>query len=119
MAEVSIENQDIGFVSPRQQVRVKIAAYEFQKYGTLSGTVETVSADSAPVGARAHSSAEPPLTFKAIVKLQDQRLPDGERMFPLAAGMQISGEIVQRERTILEYLLSPVQRVAGEAGLER
>jgi HlyD family secretion protein len=33
--------------------------------------------------------------------------------------MQVSAEIMQGERTVLEYLLSPVQRVASEAGKER
>jgi hypothetical protein len=33
--------------------------------------------------------------------------------------MQVSAEIVQGKRTVLEYLLSPVQRVASEAAMER
>jgi HlyD family secretion protein len=33
--------------------------------------------------------------------------------------MQVSAEIMQGERTVLEYLLSPVQRVANEAARER
>src|SRR6185436_12561198 len=37
MAEVSIENKDIGFVAVDQPVRVKLLAYEFQKYGMLDG----------------------------------------------------------------------------------
>jgi len=39
--------------------------------------------------------------------------------FPLAAGMQLTAEIIEGRRTVLEYLLSPVQRVLGEAGRER
>ena len=38
---------------------------------------------------------------------------------PLAAGMQLTAEIVEDQRTVLEYLLSPVQRIASEAGTER
>ncbi len=121
LAEVSIENQDIGFVAPNQRVRVKIAAYQFQKYGMLEGVVKTVSADSA-TAARNESEAsagEYPLTFKALVQLDDQQLKAGTLTLPLAAGMQLSAEIVQGKRTVLEYLLSPVQRVVSEAGMER
>ena len=39
-------------------------------------------------------------------------------MLPLAAGMQLSTEIIQGRRTVLEYLLSPAQQVASEAGME-
>jgi hypothetical protein len=33
--------------------------------------------------------------------------------------MQLSAEIVQGKRTVLEYLLSPVERIRSEAGMER
>jgi HlyD family secretion protein len=35
------------------------------------------------------------------------------------AGMQVAAEIHQGRRTIMEYLLSPVQKVSAEAGRER
>jgi HlyD family secretion protein len=119
-AEVSIENKDIGFVAVGQQVRVKLIAYEFQKYGMLEGRVRNVGADSS-VGDAAASPhpAPPPPAFKALIELGTQELAANGLHLPLAAGMQVSAEIMQGERTVMEYLLSPVQRVAGEAGLER
>jgi len=122
LAEILIENQDIGFVAVNQPVRLKLAAYQFQKYGMLEGTVKTVSADSSslkeePGTARAGQQAA--LSFKALIELRDQRLRAGQFELPLAAGMQLSAEIVQGKRTVLEYLLSPVQRVTAEAGRER
>jgi len=37
----------------------------------------------------------------------------------LESGMQVVAEIHQGRRTIMEYLLSPVQKVGSEAGRER
>jgi len=37
----------------------------------------------------------------------------------LAPGMQVSAEINLGSRTVLEYLLSPVQKAVQEAGRER
>jgi hemolysin D len=125
MAEVSIENKDIGFVAVDQPVRVKLMAYEFQKYGMLEGTVRNVSADSAVQqdsaanAAKNRTGAAPEPVFKALIDLGSQRLGANGLELPLAAGMQVSAEIKQGRRTVLEYLLSPVQRVASEAGLER
>lgn len=119
-AEVSIENKDIGFVAVDQPVRVKVLAYEFQKYGMLDGIVRTVSADSSddsPTAANRREQAAPPV-FTALIELGSQEL-SVSRLLPLAAGMQVSAEIMQGERTVLEYLLSPVERVAHEAGNER
>lgn len=115
LAEVQIENQDIGFVRPQQPVRLKLSAYPFQKYGMLEGTVKTVSADSS---AR-DKDAKDGFAFKALVELETQQLKTNDLRLPLAAGMEVSAEIRQGRRTVLEYLLSPVQRVSSEAGTER
>jgi HlyD family secretion protein len=120
IAEVSIENQDIGFVAEHQTVRVKISAYQFQKYGMIEGTVKTISADASSAKDDSRSSTEvQPHVFKALVELQEQKLSSGVIKLPLTAGMQVSVEIVQGRRTILEYLLSPVQRVISSAAMER
>ncbi|HEY8506903.1 MAG TPA: HlyD family type I secretion periplasmic adaptor subunit [Steroidobacteraceae bacterium] len=122
-AEVLIENKDIGFVRPEQPVRMKLAAYPFQKYGMLEGVVKTVSADSSvssPSGADGKEIAPTEgLAFKALIELHEQQLRTNDLVLPLAAGMQLSAEILQGKRTVLEYLLSPVQRVTSEAGRER
>lgn len=57
--------------------------------------------------------------FTALIELADQSIEANGLNLPLAAGMQISAEIVQGERTVFEYLLSPVRRVVDEAGRER
>lgn len=126
MAEVAIQNEDIGFVTEGQAVRVKFAAYPFQKYGTLDGRVRTLIADSAQQQSprqRPEETAEAqvgaPQSFKAIVELKTQQLAQHGARLPLAAGMQLTAEVVEGRRTVLEYLLSPVQRVASEAGTER
>jgi HlyD family secretion protein len=127
LAEVSIQNDDIGFVHEGQAVRVKLSTYPFQKYGTLDGVVRTVIADSsrrddagrADVAEERRDTQSGALSFKAMVELKNQSLQRDEASFPLAAGMQLSAEVIEGKRTVLEYLLSPVQKVKSEAGMER
>lgn len=124
-AEVWVTNEDIGFVRQGQPVKLKLAAFPFQKYGMVEGRVEHVSADAAdsntsnnPAPADKAAKAQP-LVYKALVTLKAMHLEmDGER-FPLGAGMQASAEILLGRRTVLEYLLSPVQKAFHEAGRER
>jgi hemolysin D len=119
VAEVQVKNEDVGFVQVGQNVKLKVAAYPFQKYGLLEGTVQTLAADSQA------SSGNPPQAgpqgYKAAVRLDAQYLQaiGGSRRNGLEAGMQVAAEIHQGSRTIMEYLLSPVQKVVGEAGRER
>jgi HlyD family secretion protein len=120
-AEVAIRNEDVGFVAPGQRVKVKLQAYPFQKYGMLAGTVDVVGADSsANDPQKATAMGQNPQSYKARVLLasQELRAPNGE-VLKLAPGMVVQAEIHQGRRTVLEYLLSPVQKVVQEAGRER
>lgn len=124
-AEVWVSNEDIGFVHPGRPVKLKFAAYPFQKYGMVEGTVEYVSADAADNAA--NHDAQPneekgksaPLIYKALVALKTMQLEMGGESFPLSAGMQTSAEMLLGRRTVAEYLLSPVQKAWHEAARER
>jgi hemolysin D len=126
-AEVWVSNDDVGFVRPKQAVKIKLASFQFQKYGMLDGTVVQVSADATESpNPNTRSDAltgrdrpTGPLAFRALVDLRQQHLKvEGER-YPLAPGMQVVSEIKLGERTVLEYLLSPVQKAWHEAARER
>jgi hemolysin D len=120
-AEVAIHNEDVGFVATGQAVKLKLQAYPFQKYGMLGGMVELVSPDSSAADAQqAASEGRNPQSFRALVRLDEQELQatTGERL-KLTPGMAVQAEIHQGRRTVLQYLLSPVQRVTSEAARER
>jgi len=126
-AEVWVSNDDAGFVRPRQAAKIKLAAFQFQKYGMLDGTVMQLSADATETptpntrsdGLVGRDRPTGPLAFRALVDLKQQHLQvDGAR-YSLAPGMQVVSEIKLGERTVLEYLLSPVQKAFHEAARER
>jgi HlyD family secretion protein len=125
-AEVWVSNEDVGFVRTGQPVKLKLAAYPFQKYGLMEGTVEHVSADAADPAASQSGSTNPgerqrgqPLLYKALVNLKRRALEVEGVKLDLAAGMQVAAEIHLGTRSVLEYLLSPVQKAWHEAGRER
>ena len=60
-----------------------------------------------------------PLAFRALVELGAQELAVGAARYSLAPGMQVSSEIHLGTRSILEYVLSPVQKAWHEAARER
>jgi HlyD family secretion protein len=128
-AEVWVAHDDIGFVHAGQTVKLKFAAFSFQKYGMAEGVVEHVSADAADGSANsAANNAAPatgkaggsmPLGYKALVTLKAMTLETNGERFKLAAGMQTNAEILLGTRSVVEYLLSPVQQAWHEAGRER
>ena len=125
IAEVQIKNQDAGFIHNDQAVKIKIASYPFQKYGMLEGEISHLGADATDtVGGRPEetnpeSRLNVQANYKAHVKLKTQHLQTQGERFELKPGMQVIAEIHLGERTIMDYLLSPVQKTVREAGRER
>jgi hemolysin D len=127
MAEVLIQNEDVGFVHAHQNVKVKLAAFPFQKYGMLEGEVLQIwpdaSEDESQAKSDGHSSSQPAPQpdhgYKALVSLQSQVLKARGETLTLVSGMAVIAEVEEGRRTVLEYLLSPLQKTLHESGHER
>lgn len=124
-AEVLVRNEDVGFVHVDQHVKLKLAAYPFQKYGMIDGTVTHLGPDAADVAAGAArpsgetSEAAAALRYKALVRLHTQQLETDGKHLRLSPGMQVIAEVHQGQRSVMEYLLSPLLKAWHEAGRER
>lgn len=121
-AEVWLPNQDVGFVRPGHEVKLKLTAFQFQKYGMVNGIVEHVAADS--LDASANGSGKEggdtgTLMYRTLIGLGQQKLNVDGVSYDLVPGMQVVAEIKLGDRTVLEYLLSPVRKAFHEAGRER
>jgi len=57
--------------------------------------------------------------YRALINLGSGHLESQGRQLRLIPGMQVNAEIPPGTQSVLEYLLSPVQKVAHEAGRER
>ena len=91
----------------------------------LAGHVVHLSADAADPQSTARvvgisAGQTPPLAYKATLALERGalRAPDGSEL-RLAPGLAITAEIHQGRRSVMEYLLSPVMRIANDAARER
>lgn len=123
VAEVMIRNDDVGFVFPKQKVKVKLVAYPFQKYGMLEGKVAHISPDASDTQSNAGGGKDDApargMTYKALVTLDQQELAAGGEKLKLVPGMQVIVEISQGRRTVMEYLLSPIKKTLHDSGRER
>lgn len=65
--------------------------------------------------------SQEPLPYRAVVRLDSSKLmtQTADGALALVPGMLVMAEIHQGRRTVLEYLLSPIQRVGSEAARER
>lgn len=125
-AEVWVNNDDIGFVREGQPVKIKLPAFPFQKYGMLTGHVERVGADTSERNAQGLSATSPqsaanaaPPAYKVLVNLDSQHLVMNGNRFAASVGMLAVAEIHLGDRSVAEYLLSPISSAWHEAARER
>ncbi|MBC7700527.1 HlyD family type I secretion periplasmic adaptor subunit [Aquabacterium sp.] len=111
-AEISIANQDIGFVNAGQSAEVKLETFSYTKYGTVTANVDMVTADA--VTDEKKGSYYP----ATLTLAKSDMLVDGKRVH-ISPGMNITAEIKTGQRRIIEYLLSAVQRAGSESLRER
>jgi len=113
-AEVLVDNKDVAHIEPGMPVRVKVSSYEFQKYGMLDGRVETISPDAI------EDESNPLMKkYRVLIDLSKQFIEREEQRFSLRPGMLVVSEIRLGTRTVMDYLLSPIQRAVLSSGNER
>ena len=112
VAEVMLENKDIGFVHAGQSAELKLETFPFTRYGTVSAGVHLVTADAVFDDKRG-------AVFPARLLLHADTLQIDGRPIRLTPGMNLTAEIKTGQRRVIDYLLSPVLRAQQESLRER
>jgi len=109
VADILVVNRDIGYVRPGQRCVVKVDTYDFQKYGTVEGAVETVSPFNVESREKT-TDGYPVFVNLAAVELKAK---DGAA-FPLRPGMAVTAEIHVGKRRVIEFFLFPIIKYLDE-----
>lgn len=110
--EALLENKDIGFVRPGQEVEVKVDTFTFTKYGVVNGTVVSISDD-------AIEDERLGLVYSTRIQLRENSILVGSQQVPLTPGMSIRAEVKTDKRKVIDYFLSPLQQYVDESLAER
>ena len=112
LIEAYLPNRDVGFVWSGQHAAIKVDAFNFTRYGTLPGILESVSEDSIQDAAGA-------LVYPLRVRPLSERLRVDGRWVKLSAGMAVTVEIRTGSRRVIDYFLSPLARMRSDSLHER
>jgi hemolysin D len=135
--EALVANLDIGFVKLGQPAVIKIDAFPFTRFGVLHGTVvkiapaavaeqdakralanATAAANAAQTPATAPGQPES-FVFPVTIALDETAMNVDGAKIPLTPGMTATVEIKTDSRRVIDYLLSPLAKIASEAARER
>lgn len=105
LVEGKIQPNKIAFIDQSQQVNISISAYDPSIYGTLTGKIRYISADT--IMERDQSGREQSY-YRVVVKANEGGIKYKGRDLPIIPGMQATVNIITGERTVLQYILKPL-----------
>ncbi|EPT7065046.1 HlyD family efflux transporter periplasmic adaptor subunit [Cronobacter turicensis] len=107
LVETRINPRDIAYIRPGLLATVKITAYDSSIYGDLKGEVEMVSPDTLQDEVKRDQ-----FYYRVYVRTQSAELKNrnGKR-FPILPGMVANVEIKTGQKTVLDYLIKPLNKV--------
>lgn len=109
MAFTRVAPKDIGNVAIGQKVQMKVQAYDYARYGTIPGQVESISAGTF----QDEKTGEP--YYKVRVELDRVYAGKQQDKNLLVPGMTLTADILTDRTSLLWYLLSPIRRGFGDA----
>ena len=112
LVEAEIRPADIAFLRPGQDANVKITAYDFASYGGLEAELEHISADT--IVNEAGESF-----YRILVRTRINHLGTAADPLPIIPGMVAEVDIMTGSKTVLEYILNPINRARERALRER
>ena len=134
--EAFVANADIGFIKMRQRVTLKVATFDFRRYGAIQGTVSHVSRDAVNAGSQASRSSPagtmaatipgslPPGVaagpmFRALIDLDQTYMAIEGRKIELLPGMSAEAAVILGKQRLIEYLLQPLRGYRQDAFREK
>lgn len=114
VVEARVSPADIAFVHPNQKAQVKLTAYDYAIYGSLSGQVERISPDAVLTDERTGET-----NYLVRVRTEGRLRDQSGRPLAITPGMVAEIDLLGEKRSILSYILSPIERGASKALREK
>ncbi|MEG9884383.1 MAG: HlyD family type I secretion periplasmic adaptor subunit [Hyphomicrobiales bacterium] len=104
--EAKIRPRDVAFLHEGQPTKVKITAYDYMIYGSLSGKLVFISADT--IEDKNNPRQQPYYRVRVLTDSASLNGPDGP--LKIKPGMVAEVDITTGSKTVLDYLLKPILR---------
>jgi adhesin transport system membrane fusion protein len=112
-AEAKVSSSDIAFVKLGQSVTINLDAYDPGIFGSLTGKVSYISADtlSDPSAVDLRQPPRQPY-YRVMVKIDSSKYLESDKrsLIKVLPGMTASVSIKSKERSVLSYLLKPLNK---------
>jgi membrane fusion protein len=112
-ARIYLPTKAAGFVALGQAVKLRYAAFPYQRFGVQLGRVRSFPAVLVPNRERTRSSAALGPVYEIRVELATQGISTSRGITRLRAGMELEADILLEHRTLIRWLLEPIEALTG------
>ncbi|WP_299488645.1 HlyD family efflux transporter periplasmic adaptor subunit [Acaryochloris sp. IP29b_bin.137] len=105
--------QDINQVKTGQAVQMRVSACPYTDYGTLQGTILSVSPDAIPASEPGVPANASPAFYEVTVQPRTLYMGDQKRWCRLQFGMEGRADIVSRQETVLQFVLKKARLLSN------
>ncbi|MCJ2376528.1 HlyD family type I secretion periplasmic adaptor subunit [Vibrio sp. ZSDZ34] len=99
--KAKLSPRDIGFVNEGQSARVKIDAYDYSRFGALTGKVESISPTTT-------KDEKGNIFYEVTISVEKPYFRDNPEKFAILPGMTGEADITTGEKTVFQYLWKPI-----------
>ena len=111
VVEARVSPADIGHVKQGQPSDIKIDSYDPAKFGSVKGQVRRISANT-----YLNEKSQP--YYRVEISLEKDHLGKASDSLRIIPGMTVMADIITGSKTILDYLLKPINRGMDNAFCE-
>ncbi|MCW2067821.1 UNVERIFIED_ORG: membrane fusion protein [Stenotrophomonas maltophilia] len=118
-AELWVSSKAVGFIKPGDAVVIRYEAFPYQKFGRFKGVITEISrsaVDSAQLS-RMIGSEVKEQRYRVLVRLQNQSVTAYGKPVYLLPGMALEADVLLDRRSLLEWLIAPLQGMALDIGM--
>jgi adhesin transport system membrane fusion protein len=102
--EVAVSSEDVGDLCEEMPARIKLDAYDYQRYGTLEGVVEFIAADSTVL------EGQPSSVFLVRIRVDESEVGHGEFRGRVKLGMTGQAELATARESLLSLLVKRIRK---------
>lgn len=103
LARAQVLPLNIAAVKPGQIARLSVSAYDPSRYGVMMGVVQRVATNTT------QPENQQPF-YETIIEIPDMRLTKSNIAPEISAGMPLTVDILGDKRTVMSYIITPIQK---------
>ena len=104
-AKVFLKNKDIGFIKQNMKAEIRVEAYPFTQFGSITGKLKFIGKEVLPA-----DQQNPQSRFPAIVKLDKQHFQLKGEKYNLKSGQNVSVNLIIRDKPVITLLTNSIEK---------